>query len=512
MINRKQDINWMAGVDPWVLQNARRKSRHWFLSPGPKNTPPGVSDASFWHSMMMDDSFEKIWLQPPAIPEKSIKGGPGSGNFGHAGRPGKRGGSAPRNQGERNQQAEIHEMQFTDMLKWAEQNWTHLPNAKKKAALAHPGWGDAGNVGRATRYRQVFGAFQDKYRRTYNNLYQALNNERIGVSPIVNLNHLKFDDSNFYVANKAISANDLGDLLADVTNSVGVENVGRITIGGTTDGKMIVDVNFITHAEHGYKFTLDGDTLELDYLALPATNGGVGFQIIKNTMDMAAKAGFKQAHLEADISVGKYAWARLGFRLKAPDPTIPDEIWDWLTTKSKTSHTITPAKLNRLFPNGRSDFLAQYGKTLVDAPEIANFSLPGINPGWDDIINNDVPAGLMMHVGKAYMLDRDGFGGWNGYMDLDDYSGKSQKSIGVYASYNNINPSRTSVLVSTKENLPENATDIVFWGGQDRETSAMPAGPVRWADLHLAEHNHPIYPIETLTTLSIACWVTTSNL
>lgn len=63
----------------------------------PEDRDPNDSDAEFWSVGPDDDSILPFWelydLTPP------IKGGPGSGNFGHTGRPGSEGGSVGRGAG-----------------------------------------------------------------------------------------------------------------------------------------------------------------------------------------------------------------------------------------------------------------------------------------------------------------------------------------------------------------------------------------------------------------------------
>jgi hypothetical protein len=67
------------------------------IEAGPKDRPPGDTDIEFWGVGPGEDGILPYWeifnLPAPTWAKPPVKGGPGSGNFGHRGRPGFRGGS-----------------------------------------------------------------------------------------------------------------------------------------------------------------------------------------------------------------------------------------------------------------------------------------------------------------------------------------------------------------------------------------------------------------------------------
>jgi len=100
----------------------------------------------------------------------------------------------------------------------------------------------------------------------------------------------------------------------------------------------------------------------------------------------------------ADISIGRYAWAKRGFQYFRPDEA---EGYNFNLRRWLTRQGIEVPDL----------------PTFTTPQEFANFKVPGVKVSHRDIRNDDVRSGEY-EVGKAFMLDGIGHGDWSGVLWL----------------------------------------------------------------------------------------------
>ncbi len=116
---------------------------------------------------------------------------------------------------------------------------------------------------------------------------------------------------------------------------------------------------------------------------------------------MAKETEIDAIRLFADISIGRYAWAKKGFQYYRPEEV---------------------GVYNRQFRRYLTRLGVEAG-SLPDLPdftspqEFANFKLPGVKVSHRDIANDEVKSGEY-EVGKAFMLDQFGHGDWSGVLWL----------------------------------------------------------------------------------------------
>jgi hypothetical protein len=100
----------------------------------------------------------------------------------------------------------------------------------------------------------------------------------------------------------------------------------------------------------------------------------------------------------ADISIGRYAWARKGFQYFRPNEAEGHNVKlrSWL---------------------GRLGIEAPDLPTFTTPQQFADFRVPGVKVSHRDIRNDEVKSGEY-EVGKAFMLDGIGHGDWSGVLWL----------------------------------------------------------------------------------------------
>lgn len=140
-------------------------------------------------------------------------------------------------------------------------------------------------------------------------------------------------------------------------------------------------------------------------------NKGLAGDLFEREKALARKAGCADIELTADLSIGPYAWAKKGFEYKDKRQAarMTRQFKAWVKAKG--------LKLTKEeFP------------TFKSAKEVAEFDL---RVKWRgtvtsvflerfDIRNPDVPAGMKLPLGKAFMLDmgEGGHGPWEGVLGL----------------------------------------------------------------------------------------------
>ena len=302
---------------------------------------PGGSDALFWAQYLTQDEPE------PRLHSgtKAIKGGPGSGNFGHHGRPGEVGGSAP---------ALDPDLTFPDEMEFDQ----------------HPGVNLSGDL---------------------TDLYQT-----------------------FHIHPAALAAVcDLG--LPDVTINVMAikKRSGSMTIVGAWKAGR----NEVGSFER--ELAADAQSAHLETLAFSKgyLDQGLGTKVARGWYRLLANAGYQQAELYADSTIGKYAWAKEGAQYQSA--------WLAADRTRKFAEWVELRKVPGL--DGRLP-------TFANPQDVANYKHPdGYTLTGHDIQNVEVPDTLVMPLGKAFMLDNYGHGNWDATLDLTRWreTGATGKAVNM---------------------------------------------------------------------------------
>ena len=144
---------------------------------------------------------------------------------------------------------------------------------------------------------------------------------------------------------------------------------------------------------------------------------GLGTKVARGWYRLLANAGYQQAELYADSTIGKYAWAKEGAQYLSPwlasDRTR--KFADWVKLRN------VPGLDGRL-------------PTFTNPQDIANYKHPdGFTLKGKDIQNVEVPEGLEMPLGKAFMLDNYGHGNWDATLDLTRWreTGATGKAVNM---------------------------------------------------------------------------------
>lgn len=146
---------------------------------------------------------------------------------------------------------------------------------------------------------------------------------------------------------------------------------------------------------------LDGKTAHISEVQVlgDAQGQGIAATIMGNMARGFRQAGYKRMALLADITVGLYAWARLGFEYRDPGQAAKatNKFARWAETR------------------GIKEPLGGWPK-FTSAAQVAAYRQPGVEVegGW--VLNRAVPRDARLPLGKAFMLDtaHDGHGMWIG--------------------------------------------------------------------------------------------------
>ncbi len=149
----------------------------------------------------------------------------------------------------------------------------------------------------------------------------------------------------------------------------------------------------------------------------------LGSKFIDRLENFARNIGKSEITLEADISIGKYAWARMGFdanrqELEYSKDGLKGFGSNLIEEKSKIWEKDDVSKAEK---NEFDRQLIDYCKAVDSVgsmKEIAEFKHGDLFGTKKDfgIDNSDVPNGLKMNVGKAFLLDK--VVGWNGNKEV----------------------------------------------------------------------------------------------
>lgn len=176
----------------------------------------------------------------------------------------------------------------------------------------------------------------------------------------------------------------------------------EITVGRGSDGENTVDITYINAAT-------GASECHNDYLEFNADYEGRGYATSLYARQLATlKArGFAKVTIYANISVGKYAWARQGFDYAGAEDA---EMQSRNFARWATAKRILKPKMG--WP------------TFHSAKEVADYD-PADEALWlygKDISNSAVPQNMKLHLGKAFMLDTGnyGHGSWYAVLNLKD--------------------------------------------------------------------------------------------
>lgn len=281
------------------------------------------------------------------------KGGPGSGNFGHAGRPGSRGGSKPG--GGHRRLVESHGYQFRD------ENNNPPPPAKK---VVKGEW----------KIRSVIGD-------------QTIE-----------------------------KAKEFGiDFNTDIPYMMGLDMEDTVTVFDArirSDRSLVVSAIYQTkdgedlgNSTRSFRQQADGVWVHHDYLSLkPKLHGkGIAENLYARQMETYKEKGYTGVDIYANITVGKYAWAKAGFDYTSPGATThySAKFRTWAEDKG--------------IPEPAGGWPA-----FTSARDVASYKHPARKINSSDVaFDSDIKPGDY-DLGKAFMLDEGywGHGSWEGYLRL----------------------------------------------------------------------------------------------
>lgn len=169
--------------------------------------------------------------------------------------------------------------------------------------------------------------------------------------------------------------------------------------------------------------------VHLNYLEVSGKGKGTARDYMKKLEDHARATGKKTISLDADISIGRYAWAKLGFEARDPD-----------YLRDMKRHFIPYAK-KVLAMNGQKDYskeIAQMEKDVAGfkrVEDICDYHFPDTNFTHEQLkkigyVNEDVPTDLIMHLGKSYMTHQK-LKQFTGYTAVKEI-GKTGDSMGAF--------------------------------------------------------------------------------
>jgi len=214
--------------------------------------------------------------------------------------------------------------------------------------------------------------------------------------------------------------------------------------------------------------------MDFQYLALRSMGDGAGLKIADSLFGFANDIGMETVKLEADISIGRYAWARAGFDFNMKTSGNSAKMFDWLDilagNMKRNNDPSLRLYLDERFPQGestspRDQFVAQY--PIFTASEMADFGRGETFIPGKYIINPDVSSNV--HAGKGYMLDELGLGIWWGTAKLADLVSAPVKAVsdalrGIAPNSGEASSETLPVLlICAPSEKPPGATDLPHW-------------------------------------------------
>lgn len=307
-------------------------------------------------------------LQKDAVPSRkgAAKGGAGSGYYGHAGRPGERGGSSPRGVG-------LPAIAADDPLNriFSDDVAADDPLNLMFADLPHPVKKEPPPPPKPKTFE-------------YNS-------------------HVRITGDLDALKRYNFTLEDLGAIVDLEGLKARVEIEEDVEFGLAISGRWMDDMKvagtFIRQLDpDGKSARLELLTFQDEYL-----DNGLGTTVARAWFRTLARNGYEKAHLLADLTIGRYAWAKEGAQYEDPRHinVINNRFKAWLTAKE--------------IP-GLEDWTPDFRSPM----DVATYKHPsGHRLKGSDIANNDVPPDMNLDLGKAFMLDIErGHDSWDVMIDL----------------------------------------------------------------------------------------------
>lgn len=213
------------------------------------------------------------------------------------------------------------------------------------------------------------------------------------------------------------------------------------------------------------------DEVHLDFMEVySGKNKGIAKDYIKRIEDYVKKTGKKKITLLADISIGRYAWAKLGFKADAETvERLKRRLIEHASGVLKMKYGTTPE-----YSEKRGEMLKKI-KTIKDVEEIADFDFPDTEYTAQELkeskqlkyYNPDVPLDMKMKVGKSFLtnnhmsLETD----WHGTREV----GSTKDSLGAMMfgeletkDEENAEPKRLLLFTNKERGVKEGETDYEF--------------------------------------------------
>ena len=134
-------------------------------------------------------------------------------------------------------------------------------------------------------------------------------------------------------------------------------------------------------------------------------NAGLSEQLVNKQFAFAVEKGFSKVKALADITIGRYAWAKQGFEYA--------EEWAADKATQKFRSWCEDLDIDLDGHGGWPDFYSP--------KDVAEFAVPGIKVPYYKLENRDIRADDY-ELGKAFMLDDNGHGDWHAVKDLSEYN------------------------------------------------------------------------------------------
>lgn len=217
------------------------------------------------------------------------------------------------------------------------------------------------------------------------------------------------------------------DTFDDIFSLPGVDKA-KVTIvaGGEEEGDSDTVVSCTGTLHKGGKeigffdFAVNGDTLDLETMVMEEVErgGGYGDAVIKKAIALAKKLKLKHIEMFADITIGKYAWAKMGF-----DFADKDDFKEAKKGFKKYTRDLLKKKGLTLSTEQNNALIDKF-RAIKTAKDLADFKVPGLEATASELTeliqfdNQDVPGHIRLDVGKAFMLDEYGCGGWQGKWEV----------------------------------------------------------------------------------------------
>lgn len=163
--------------------------------------------------------------------------------------------------------------------------------------------------------------------------------------------------------------------------------------GGETIGTFQFSVIDAAHADDPEDMY---PVVHVDYVEINGNhqNKGLALDLMSGVARFAEQQGLDTIELQADITIGRYAWAKYGFDFAPGYEFDADKFASWMDDRGIDHENAKDA-------NGDPIDLGH----IETAEDLADFDIPGVRVAGSDITNFGVNDDAQMKVGKAYMLD-----------------------------------------------------------------------------------------------------------